>query len=86
MNDIKPANWQITATTIHCDRVDDNVTIMISGDWTYRCAWYQRYKQKAIDGGQSGFDRKTRERIQKCTGPDCPYVIGYRDRLIREKE
>lgn len=86
MNEIKPANWQVTATTIHCDLVDEDVAIMVNGDWTYRCAWYQRYKQKAIDGGQGGFDRSIRDRIRKCTGPDCSYVTGYRDKLMKEQE
>ena len=84
MNDIKPANWQVTATTVYCDRVDDNVTIMINGDWTYRCAWYQRYKQ-AAEGGKAG-GGQMRDRIQKCDGPDCPCVTGYRDKLIKERE
>jgi len=86
MSDVKPADWQVTATTIHCDLVDDNVTIMINGDWTHRCAWYQRNKSPAGDAGRKGLDTGRRERIQRCTGPDCMYVIGYRDKLMSETE
>jgi hypothetical protein len=82
---LKPAKWQITATTIHCDLVDDFVTIMVNKDWSTKCAWYNRYKQKALDDKKQKFDRKIRLKIQKCQGPECSYVTGYRDELIKEE-
>ncbi len=39
---LQPAKWQITATTIHCDLVDDFVTIMVYKDWSTKCVWYSR--------------------------------------------
>jgi hypothetical protein len=47
--DLKPGNWQITATTFNCEYVDDAVTIMVDKDWTTGCTWFHRYKQKAIE-------------------------------------
>ncbi|OGN94929.1 MAG: hypothetical protein A2Z75_03795 [Chloroflexi bacterium RBG_13_50_10] len=82
---LQPAKWQITATTIHCELVDDFVTIMVNKDWSTKCAWYKRYKQKALDDKKQKFDSKIRLMIQKCQGPECSYVTGYRDELIKEE-
>ncbi len=30
-------NWQITATTIYCEAVSDEVTIMVHKDWSVTC-------------------------------------------------
>ena len=30
-------DWEVTATTVHCDAVDDEVTILVNGDATARC-------------------------------------------------
>lgn len=83
--DLKPGNWQITATTIRCDYVDDDVTLMVDRDWTTRCAWYRRYKQKALDGKKQKFDKEIRIKIEKCAGSECPLAINYRDKLIQEE-
>lgn len=82
--ELQPANWQITATTIHCDMVDDFVTIMINKDWSMKCAWYNRYKQKAIDENKK-FNKEIKAKIEKCQGPECSYLIEYRDKLIQEE-
>jgi hypothetical protein len=83
--DIKPAQWQITATTVKCDVIDEAVTLMVNRDWTTRCIWYQRYKQKSIEDKKQKFERKFKLKIAECTGPDCPLAIGYRDKLIQEE-
>lgn len=83
--DLKPGNWQITATTIRCDYVDDNVTLMVDRDWTTRCAWYRRYKQKALEDKKQKFDKEIRIKIVKCAGSECPLAVSYRDKLIQEE-
>jgi hypothetical protein len=83
--DLKPGNWQITATTIRCDYVDDDVTLMVDRDWTTICAWYRRYKQKALDGKKQKFDKEISIKIEKCAGSECPLAINYRDKLIQEE-
>jgi len=83
--ELKPAKWQITATTIRCDLVDDFVTIMVNNDWSMRCAWYNRYKQKALEDKKQKFDKAIRVKIEKCAGPECSYVTDYRDKLIQEE-
>ncbi len=81
---LKPAGWQITATTISCDRVDDYVTLMVKGDWTYSCTWCSRYKLAAA-GVARKHSRDIKSKTARCQGPDCSLVLAYRDKLIAEE-
>ncbi len=81
---LKPADWQITATTIDCDRVNDYVTVMINGDWTYSCTWCNRYKL-AEPGAVKKQSREIKAKVPRCQGPDCSLVLDYRDKLIAEE-
>ncbi len=81
----KSANWQMTASTLRCDYVDDSVTIMVGKDWTYQCAWFNRYKKVNEGNPKQRFGALIKARQQKCQGPDCSYAIGYRDRLMKEE-
>ncbi len=82
---LQPAGWQITATTIHCDFVDDFVTIMVNKDWSTRCTCYKRYQQRVLDDKRQKSDKKNRLKIEQCKGPECSYVINYRDKLLKEE-
>jgi hypothetical protein len=84
--DIAPAGWQITATTIRCDMVDDLITIMVYKDWSAKCVWYARYKGAALDNHRKKFSRGVKAKIAGCQGPDCKYVLDYRDKLIAEEK
>ncbi len=83
--ELQPGNWQITATTIRCDFVDDFVTVMVESDWTTKCVWYNRYKHKASGDKKQKFDKTIKSKIERCAGPDCPLVTEYRDKLIQEE-
>jgi hypothetical protein len=83
--DLKPANWQAVATTIHCDMVDDAASIMVYKDWTTRCTWYREYKEKAVQDKKRKLDKHIKEKIGKCQGPLCRYVVEYRDKLVKEE-
>ena len=83
--EIPPADWQVTATTIHCELIDDFVTLLVKNDWTAKCVWHNRYKQIAPEGKKRKFDKKIVLKIEKCVGPDCNYVTEYRDKLIQEE-
>jgi len=81
---LQPAGWQVTATSIRCEFVNDFVTIMVNKDWSTKCTLYNRYKQKALDDNRQKYDKKIRLKMEKCDGPECSYVINYRDKLIEE--
>jgi len=85
MTSLKPAKWQTTSVTVHCDLVDDFVTIIVNKDWTTKCIWYKRYKQKTIEDRKQKFDRNIRIEMDKCQVSECAYVTGYRDKLIQEE-
>lgn len=84
--DIAQAGWQVTATTVRCGMVDDLVTIMVHGDWSAGCVWYNRYKKVAAENPKQKFDKEIKAKLSGCRGPDCSYVIDYRDKLIAEEE
>ncbi|HEX76580.1 MAG TPA: hypothetical protein G4O12_08405 [Dehalococcoidia bacterium] len=83
--ELQPAKWQITAVTVRCELVDDFVTIVVNKDWTTRCTWYSRYKQKALEDKEQKFDNEIGLKMEKCAGPECSYVTDYRDKLIQEE-
>ena len=79
-------NWQVTATTIYCDAVDDDITLLVHKDWTTKCVGYQRYHQPNKETRKL-MEKKSRQLNRKleCTGPECRYVIQYRDKLVAEE-
>jgi hypothetical protein len=68
------ADWQITATTIYCNDVDDEVTVIVNRDGAVRCVKFGKYGEPGKDTVQL-----------KCGGPECSLVIEYRDRLFAEE-
>ena len=79
-------NWRITAKTIYCEAVDDEVTLLVYKDGSARCTGCKKY-------GEPGEEmvnlvkRKSKQlkRQPKCDGPDCYRIIEYRDKLFAEE-
>ena len=82
---MESANWQVTATTIQCDMIDDLVTIMVNKDWSTRCVWYSRHKGESVENKRQKSGKSIRLKTELCTGPECSYVTNYRDKLIQEE-
>lgn len=81
----KQASWQITATTINCDAVDDEVTILVYKDWSVKCTGHARYTSSRE---ASGLLRKKSLSLGKrleCLGPECLKAIQYREKLLSEE-
>jgi hypothetical protein len=80
-------NWQVTVTTIYCDAVDDDVTLMVYKDGSAKCAGHPKYGKPGKEvakllkkkGKQLGHNLE-------CEGPECLRVIQYRDKLFAEEE
>jgi hypothetical protein len=81
---LRPADWQVTATTIDCGRVNDYVTVIINGDWTYSCTWCRRYRL-AEPGAAAKQSREIKSKVSRCPGPECDLVLAYRDKLIAQE-
>ena len=80
-------NWQVTATTIKCEAVDDEITIMVYPDGSVKCASYPKYgvadKKTLAD-----LEKKAKKMglAPKCEGPLCHRITDYRDKIMAEEE
>ena len=78
--------WQVTATTIYCDAVDDEVTILVYKDGSVKCTGYKKYAKPSKEIINL-LKRKNKQlqRNLECEGPECYRVIQYRDKLFAEE-
>ena len=70
-------DWQITATTVHCDAVNDEVTLLVYADGTAKCTG----SQKHAASGKKG--RPASKKSRECREADCTTLIRYRDSLLK---
>ena len=79
-------NWQVTATTIYCDAVDDEVTLLVHKDWSVKCTGYRKYgaPSKEILNLLKRKSKQLKRRLE-CTGRECRQVIQYREKLLAEE-
>ena len=79
-------NWQLTATTIYCDAVDDEVTLLVYKDWSVKCTGYRKYGESSKES-LSLLKRKSEQlkRRLECEGPECCRVIQYKEKLLAEE-
>ncbi len=85
-SDTAMVDWQITATTIYCDDVDDEVTVIVQRDGSVRCVGFAKYDKP--DKDTAGLMRQKNRQLQRqleCIGPECRRVTDYRDRLLAEE-
>ncbi len=79
-------NWQVTATSVYCDNVDDEVTIMVYKDWSVKCTGYKKYgapNKEAINLLKKR--RKQLNRELECAGLECDRIIQYKEKLFSEE-
>jgi len=79
-------NWQVTATTIYCDAVDDEVTLMVYKDGSKKCTGYRKYCQPSKEARKL-LERKSKQlnRKLKCEGLECYRVVQYKEKLFAEE-
>jgi len=79
-------NWQVTAATIYCDAVDDEVTLLVYKDRTAKCTGYQKYGKPGKETAEV-IEKKNKQLKQRleCEGPECYRVIQYRDKLFAKE-
>ncbi len=79
-------DWEVTATTILCDDVDDEVTIIVYKDGTVICTGSQKYLKPDKEATKEL--KKKRRKTGKplaCKGDSCAKVPRYRDELLNKK-
>lgn len=81
-------NWQLTVTTIYCDAVDDDVSLMVDKNLNIRCTGYPRYISNLDKETERILKQKSRKlgRNLKCEGPQDFRVTSYRGKLIAEEK
>jgi hypothetical protein len=77
------ADWQITATTIYCEDVDDEVTLLIYGDGTSKCTGQPKYALPDKDTAKA-MKKKNRQSGKQlsCKGTECQRVTAYRKKWL----
>jgi hypothetical protein len=80
-------NWQMTATTIKCEAVIDEITIMVYPDGSVKCASYLKYgatDKKTL----AALEKKAKKMglAPKCEGPLCHRITDYRDKIMAGEE
>jgi hypothetical protein len=80
------ADWKITAKTIFCDAVDDEVTLLLYRNGTIRCTGCKKYSEPnsitlALIKSKNSRFKKT----IKCEGEQCPRVTGYKEQIMAEE-
>jgi len=79
-------NWQVTATTIYCDAVDDEVTLMVNKDGSRKCTGYDKYHQPGKETSKLLVKKgKKINRKLECEGVECYRVMQYQDKLFAEE-
>lgn len=79
-------NWQVTATTIYCDAVDDEVTVLVYQDFSTKCTGYTKYSEPAKE--ITNLLRKKSKQLGRrleCEGPECHRVIQYKEKLVTDE-
>jgi hypothetical protein len=79
-------NWQITAKTIYCDAVDDEVTLLVYKDGSARCSGRKKYLEPNSLTLQM-IKKKTRSlgRKLRCEAEQCSRIIRYKDQILAEE-
>ena len=69
----------MTAVTVRCEAVDDEVTLLVHKDWSVKCTGYGKYASSASTR------QSKKGKAVRCNGPECPPVIDYRQKLQAEE-
>jgi len=72
-------DWQVTATTIYCDAVDADVTVMVYKDGSVKCVGMKKYHDNPTKETVNILKKGSRKlgRTLACARKDA-----YRDRLF----
>jgi TATA-box binding protein (TBP) (component of TFIID and TFIIIB) len=79
-------DWEVTATTIFCDDVDDEVTIIVNRDGKASCTGAQKYG-KNNKNALKELAKKSKQTGKKlaCKDPNCETLNKYQKALLNKK-
>ena len=78
-------DWEVTATTMYCDAVADEVTIILNSDGTVRCIGYEKYSNPDKNNiNHLKSKGKQFERTLQCQDLGCSLITGYKEKIFSE--
>jgi|WetSurMetagenome_2_1015567.scaffolds.fasta_scaffold1567862_1 hypothetical protein len=77
--DFRMVNWQITAKTIYCESVKEEVTVIVKKDWSINCTGYNESAKS------SGTKVKSGKKKSFCEGISCSRITRYKESLMQEE-
>jgi hypothetical protein len=72
-------NWQVTAATLRCDVVGEEITLLVYKDWSVKCTVYSKF------AATRNKPRKSDNRL-RCEGTQCKVASDYLKKLQSEEE
>ncbi len=76
-------DWLITATTIYCDAVEDEVTFIAGKDGTMKCTGYNVYSSPSKKNIKMIKPKSKRlKKTIRCEGLDCHRIKEYKSKLF----
>ena len=81
------AGWLVTATTIHCEWVDEDVTIVVYKDNSAWCTGYNKFRE-SVNRETAKLIREKEKKLGrelKCIYPSACGLTRYRDKISSEE-
>jgi hypothetical protein len=79
--------WQVTAKTIYCEAVEDEVTVLVYRNGPTRCTGFKKYTEPNDITRQAIKTKKTNFRhALRCEGEQCPRVTRYKEQILAEEK
>jgi len=78
-------DWQVTAVTIECSAVAEEVTIIVKNDWSVQCSCHDKYatsREASVELTRRSLSLK---RILECKGMQCPQITAFTQKLQLEE-
>lgn len=78
-------DWQITAVTINCSAIAEEVTIIVKNDWSAKCTGFEKLavsRRARLELVNRSLNMK---RVLDCKGMQCPEVTAYIQKLHSEE-
>jgi hypothetical protein len=78
-------DWQVTAYTVECSAVAEEVTIIVKNDWSVQCTGFAKYgtsREAGIELLKRSLEIK---RNLECKGLQCSQISDYIQKLQSEE-
>ena len=79
------SDWKVTASTINCRAVADEVTIIVKNDWSVQCSGFDKLKNSRRAQLQMVERSLDLKRTLDCKGMQCKQITDYLEKLQAEE-